>query len=270
MNLLRRVGRIALWFAVAGNAALAQTPEPPEPVAGQAGKDVVWIPSPRDMVEKMLDMARVTPRDYVIDLGSGDGRNVIAAARRGARALGVEYNPDLVGVSRRAAVAAGVADKAAFEQGDMFEADISRATVLILFLLPSNLAKLEAKFRDLKPGIRIVSNTYEISGWYADETGRTTPCPSWCIASLYVVPAKMAGVWRMPEGELMLEQDLQRISGTFELGGISLPVENGWLRGDQISFLVNGVDYSGRVTGDSMEGIAKGRVTRAWNAVRLP
>jgi len=270
MNLLHCAGLIALCCTLAGNAALAQTPEPPQPVEGQAGKDVVWIPSPRDMVEKMLGMARVTPQDYVIDLGSGDGRNVIAAARRGARALGVEYNPDLVAVSRRAAAAAGVAGKAAFVQGDMYEADISQATVLILFLLPDSLAKLSGKFRDLKPGTRIVSNTYEISGWYAEETGRTTPCPSWCVASLYVVPAKVAGIWRLPEGELTLGQDLQNVSGTFELDGVSLPVENGWLRGNEISFTLNGVAYSGRVNGDTMAGTAKGRTTRAWHAVRLP
>jgi SAM-dependent methyltransferase len=261
---------IALCFAIAGSAALAQTSEPPfKPIEGQAGKDVVWIPSPRDMVEKMLDMARVTPQDYIVDLGSGDGRNVIAAARRGAQALGVEYNPDLVAVSRRAAAAAGVADKATFLQGDMFEADISQATVLILFLLPDNLAKLAGKFRDLKPGTRIVSNTYEISGWYADETGRTTPCPTWCIAHLYVVPAGVAGTWALPDGEFTFRQDLQIISGSFDLDGISLPIENGWLRGNGISFTLNAVAYTGRVNGDTMEGIAKGRNTRTWKAVRL-
>jgi len=173
-------------------------------------------------------------------------------------------------VSRRAATAAGVADKATFVLGDMFEADISRATVLILFLLPDNLAKLAAKFRNLKPGTRIVSNTYEISGWYADETGRTTPCPSWCIASLYVVPARVAGAWRLPDGELTLVQDLQLISGSFELDGIRLPVENGRLRGNEINFTINRVNYAGRVDGDTMGGTATGRVTRAWNAVRLP
>ncbi|MBI1989282.1 MAG: methyltransferase domain-containing protein [Betaproteobacteria bacterium] len=270
LDLMRCARLIAFCCTLAANAALAQTPQPVQPVEGQAGKDVVWIPSPRDMVEKMLEMARVTPQDYVIDLGSGDGRNVIAAARRGARALGVEYNPDLVAVSRRAAAAAGVADKAAFVQGDMYEADISQATVLILFLLPDSLARLSGKFRDLKPGTRIVSNTYEVSGWYADETGRTTPCPSWCIASLYVVPAKVAGTWRLPDGELTLRQDMQSASGAFELDGISLTVENGWLRGNEISFSLNGVAYSGRVNGDTMEGTAKGRTTRAWHAIRLP
>src|SRR5262249_31116519 len=141
-----------------------------QPIAGQAGKDVVWIPSPDSTVEKMLDIAHVTADDYVIDLGSGDGRNVIAAAKRGAHALGVEYNPDLVALSKRAAAAAGVSDKTAFMQGDMYEADISQATVLPLFLQPANLSKLAPKFLKLKPGARIVSNTYEIGGgWEPDE-----------------------------------------------------------------------------------------------------
>jgi SAM-dependent methyltransferase len=237
---------------------------------GDPGKDVVWIASPQATVEMMLDLARVTPQDYVIDLGSGDGRNVIAAAQRGARALGVEFNPDLVAVSRRAAIAAGVADKATFVEGDMFAADISQATVMILFLLPDNLQKLAAKLRALKPGARIVSNTYEIVGWSADETRRTSPCPSWCVASLYRVPADIAGVWRMTDAELALDQDLQLVFGTYETGGISVRIEGGRLAGNDIRFKVNGVDYEGRVSGDTMEGVAKGRITRAWRATRTP
>jgi SAM-dependent methyltransferase len=266
MKLFLRACIAALCFAAAGNAALAQTP----PMEGQPGKDVVWIASPPDMVEKMLDMAHVTPQDYVIDLGSGDGRNVIAAAKRGARARGVEYNPELVALSRRTAADAGVADKATFVEGDMFEADISQATVMILFLLPDNLRKLGPKLRALQPGARIVSNTYEIGGWYPDETAQTTPCRTWCVAHLYTVPVDVAGTWRLPDGELTLEQDLQLVFGTFDVGGISVRIEHGRLRGDLISFTLNGVAYSGRVTGDAMEGVAKGRTTRAWNAVRVP
>ncbi len=236
---------------------------------GQEGKDVVWIPSPADMVEKMLDMARVTPRDYVVDLGSGDGRNVIAAAKRGAQALGVEYNPDLVELSKRAAATEGVAEKATFIQGDMFAADISRATALILFLIPDNLTRLAPKFLGLRPGTRIVSNTYEIGGgWEPDETGRLDACASWCIAHLYIVPAKVSGTWRMPDGVLTLEQAFQYVTGTYETNGISLPVEDGRVRGDEIRFAVNRVEYSGRVSGDSMEGVAKGRITSAWAAQR--
>src|SRR3990172_1040881 len=134
------------------------------PQVGQAGKDVVWVPTPPELVEAMLDMAKVTPQDYVIDLGSGDGRNVIAAARRGARALGVEYNPKMVALSTRNAAAAGLAGRAAFVEGDMYEADISKASVMALFLLPSNMLQLRPKFLDLRPGSRIVSNTFGIEG----------------------------------------------------------------------------------------------------------
>ena len=164
----------------------------PEPYVGQPGKDVVWVPTPHSLVEKMLDMAKVTAKDYVIDLGSGDGRNVIAAAKRGARALGVEYEAQLVTIARRNAQAAGVAERAKFVQGDMFEADISRATVLALFLLPDNLRKLKPKFEaQLKPGTRIVTNGFEIDGWQAKEIAKIDrDCGGWCTAYLYVVPAK--------------------------------------------------------------------------------
>ena len=162
-----------------------------EPTPGQAGKDVVWVPTPAELVEKMLDMAQVTPQDIVIDLGSGDGRNVIAAAKRGARAIGFEYNPEMVALSRRLAKEAGVADSATFIEGDMFEADISKATVLALFLLPSNLDKLAPKFLALKPGTRIVNNTFNVTGWEADATEKVEgSCTSWCTAMLNIVPAQ--------------------------------------------------------------------------------
>ena len=158
---------------------------------GDPGKDVVWIASPRDMVEKMLDLARVTPQDYVIDLGSGDGRNVIAAAKRGARALGVEFNPDMVALAQKLAADAGVSDKATFVQGDMYEADISSASVLALFLLPRNLEQLKAKMLAMKPGSRIVLNTFAIPDWKPDVTEKITgDCTAWCTALLYYVPAK--------------------------------------------------------------------------------
>ena len=257
-----------LCLLIASSAAIAQLPANTyKPVAGQPGKDVVWIPTPDITLEKMLDMAQVTPRDFVIDLGSGDGRMVIAAAKRGARAHGVEFNPDLVALSQRAAVAAGVAETATFAQGDMFEADISKATVMPLFLLPSHLSTLAPKFLMLKPGARIVSNTYEISGWEPDETVHTTPCLSWCIAHLYVVPGQAAGVWRLADGELLaLEQSFQIIYGTYQIDNVVLPIENGRLRGEEIHFSVNNVSYSGRIKGGTMAGIAQGRNSRSWSA----
>jgi len=246
-------------------AATAQTYQP---IAGQSGKDVVWIPSPDSTVEKMLDIAHVTADDYVIDLGSGDGRNVIAAAKRGAHALGVEYNPDLVALSKRAAAAAGVSDKTAFMQGDMYEADISQATVLPLFLQPANLSKLAPKFLKLKPGARIVSNTYEIGGgWEPDETARTEPCKSWCITHLYVVPAQIAGTWQLADGTwLMLEQNFQKLYGSYQIDNTAVSIENGRLHGYEISFKINNIQYSGRVNGDTMQGVAQGRTTTDWRA----
>jgi len=242
-----------------------------EPIVGQEGKDVVWVPTPPVLVEKMLDMAGVTAKDFVMDLGSGDGRNVIAAAKRGARALGVEYNPDMVELSRRAAEKEGVAGKAAFVQGDMYEADISKATVLALFLLTENLNKLVPKFLDMRPGSRIVVNGFEIDGWKADETGRADgDCGSWCSAYLYIVPAKVAGGWALGTGTLVLEQKFQHVSGTLTRDGKSMPITNGRLRGDEIRFTVGSVSYVGRVNGNTMRGEAKGAAATAWTAVRKP
>jgi len=273
LSVLRRVFCISLascFISVAASAVPAEeTGKPFEPVSGQAGKDVVWVPTPPVLVEKMLDMARVTPQDYVMDLGSGDGRNVIAAAKRGARALGVEYNPDMVELSRRIAANEGVADKVTFVQGDMYEADISQATVLALFLLTENLNKLVPKFLGLNPGSRIVVNGFEIDGWKADETGRADgDCGSWCTAYLYIVPARVAGTWQLPRGRLRLEQKFQELTGTLSSGGTSTPITNGRLRGSQISFTAGGADYVGRVDGDSMSGDLKGGSTGDWRAVR--
>ena len=256
----------AVLVLAAASANAQSTSETYQPKVGQPGKDVVWVPNPEDMVEKMLDLAQVTPNDFVIDLGSGDGRNVIAAARRGARALGVEYNPELVEYSKRNATKAGVADKAQFVQGDMFEADISKATVMALFLLPDNLKKLTPKFLDLKPGTRIVANTFGIEGWTPDEQKAFEDgCTSWCNIMLWIVPAKVAGTWKMPDGQLTLTQDFQMVSGT--LG--SSPIQDGRMRGDQITFVADGAQYSGKISGDTIVGTVKtGSNERKWTATR--
>jgi SAM-dependent methyltransferase len=237
-----------------------------KPIVGQEGKDVVWVPTPPVLVEKMLDMAKVTPQDFVMDLGSGDGRNIIAAAKRGARAVGVEYNPSMVELSTRAAHDEGVGDRAKFVQGDMYEADISQATVLALFLLPENLRRLTPKFLDLKPGTRIVANHFGIEGWDADETARTEgECMAWCTALLYIVPAKVAGTWKLPQGELALEQKFQVVSGSYTSNGATVPVNNGKLNGDRITFAIGDTEYSGRVAGDAMQGTVAGS---GWTATR--
>jgi SAM-dependent methyltransferase len=256
-------------------AAAAQTPQAPaaqkpfEPYSGQPGKDVVWVPTPMEVVERMLDMAKVTPQDYVMDLGSGDGRNIIAAAKRGATAVGVEFNADMVELSRRHAAEAGVGSKATFIQGDMYEADISKATVLALFLLPHNLNKLTPKFLALKPGSRIVGNTFAPDGWTADESETVSgECVSWCTSLLWIVPARVEGTWKTPQGELSLKQEFQMVSGTLTMNGTSVPV-SGKLRGDLITLTAGSAEYAGRVTGDTMEGNVKGGSAGSWSATRV-
>jgi SAM-dependent methyltransferase len=261
---------ISVALAATTLGAQAQGPAKPfEPTVGQAGKDVVWVPTPQEVVEKMLDMAKVTPQDYVMDLGSGDGRNIIAAAKRGATAVGVEFNPDMVALSRRQAAAAGVAEKATFIQGDMYEADISKATVLALFLLPHNLTKLTPKFLALPPGTRIVGNTFGPEGWTADETENVGgDCASWCTSLLWIVPARVEGTWKLPQGELALKQEFQILSGTLTSNGTSTPV-TGRMRGDLISFNAGPVEYAGRVSGDAMQGTTKGTSGSGnWTASR--
>jgi SAM-dependent methyltransferase len=272
-HLFRSFAIIALAFA-GFTAARAQTPAqagPPaageyKPTVGQPGKDVVWVPSPEATVEKMLDVAQVTAQDYVYDLGSGDGRNVIAAAKRGARAHGVEYNPDMVELSRRNAEQAGVASRATFTRGDMYEADFSQATVLALFLLPDNLNKLRAKFEDLTPGTRIVVNTFGIDGWSAEQTLELTDnCTSWCSVLLYIVPAKVNGAWESDAGTLQLKQTAQAITGS--LGTAS--IEGGRVRGDQVSFTAGGAQYVGRVAVGTLTGTVKSAAgEHPWKATR--
>lgn len=264
-----------LFTLVAASAAAQEAPKPAEPFvprSGQAGKDVVWVPSPPDMVNKMMEVAKVTPSDYVIDLGSGDGRNVIAAAKLGANALGVEYNPDMVALSERLAREAGVADKAKFVRGDMYEADISKASVMALFLLPVNMNRLAPKFYNLKPGSRVVANTFGIDGWEPD--ARTTlpqesECESWCEVLLWIVPAKVAGTWTSANGNLTLTQEYQMVQGTITIDGKPQTVTMGRLRGEEISFIAGGLTYKGKVTDNRIEGtVTTPSGTTPWRAAR--
>jgi precorrin-6B methylase 2 len=254
MTLIYPVAALTLSFALVTQQATPPA-KPFEPYSGQPGKDVVWVPTPPELVEKMLDMAKVTPQDVVMDLGSGDGRNIIAAAKRGARAVGVEYNPDMVALSRRLAKEAGVADKATFIEGDMYQADISKATVLALFLLTSNLDKLKDKFLALPPGTRIVLNTFGVTGWQADETETVGgECQTWCTSMLVIVPANVAGTWKLPQGQLTLQQEFQMLTGELVAGTAGTPVQTGKLRGDQITLTIGGTTYTGKVSGDRIEG----------------
>jgi hypothetical protein len=257
-------------------AALAQQTAPPQsgykPEIGQAGKDVVWVPSAPALVEKMLDLAKVTAQDYLIDLGSGDGPIVIGAARRGATALGIEYNPEMVELSKRNAQAAGVSDKATFMKADIFESDFSQATVITMFLLPQLNLKLRPKLLDLKPGTRIVSNTFTMDDWLPDDTVRAgDSCETWCLALLWIIPAKVQGTWKLPQGELNLSQQFQVVTGTLTGTRGALSVENGKMNGSEIAFTVDGARYRGKVNGDTMTGTREpvdGK-SEAWTATRV-
>ena len=265
LNLYRQFAlALSLSVALASGIAQAQPAKEYEPEVGQAGKDVVWVPTPQALVDKMLDMAKVTPKDYVIDLGSGDGRTVITAAKRGSKALGIEYNPDMVELSKRSAAKEGVSDKASFMKADLFESDFSQAQVITMFLLPSINVKLRPKILDLKPGTRIVSNSFDMEEWKPDETATVEGCDNWCTAHLWIVPAKVGGTWKLPQGELTLKQTFQMISGTLKNGNAATQV-SGKLNGDQITFTAGKVQYSGRVSGNSMEGTAGGN---KWSATR--
>jgi precorrin-6B methylase 2 len=254
-----------LSLALFSASAAAQTGQKPpyEPQVGQAGKDVVWVPTPQVLVEKMLDLAKVTPQDLVIDLGSGDGRTVITAAKRGATAIGVEYNPDMVALSQFNAKEAGVADKATIVRGDIFEYDFSKANVLTMFLLPSINMKLRPKILDMRPGTRIVTNSFTMEDWEADQTETVTDdCTSWCTAHLWIVPAKVDGTWTMPSGSLTIKQEFQNFTGT--LG--STAISGGKLRGADIEFTVGGQKYTGTVSGNTMKGTSANG--QSWTATR--
>jgi SAM-dependent methyltransferase len=272
MTALRHVRATALasLLLTACASVLAQTQTPPttyEPSVGQAGKDVVWVPTPQELVDKMLDMAKVTPRDYVIDLGSGDGRTVITAAKRGVRAHGIEYNPEMVELSKRNAVKEGVTEKASFAQADLFKSDFSRASVITMFLLPDINLKLRPKILGLKPGTRVVSNSFTMGEWTADETATVgNGCSSWCTAYLWIVPAKVDGTWKLPQGELALKQEFQMVTGTLRTEGKTMPLQDGKVRGDEIVFTAGGVRYSGKVNGTRIDGSTRNGA--AWSATR--
>ena len=250
---------VGVLFALFSIGGLAQAPAASSytPEVGQEGKDVVWVPTPQALVDKMLDMAKVTAKDTVYDLGSGDGRTVITAAKRGARAYGIEYNPDMVALSQRNAEQAGVSKSATFRKADLFETDLSKATVITMFLLPDINLKLRPKILALKPGTRVVSNTFTMGEWEADrkETlDSNAGCTSsWCTALLWIVPAQASGTHKLAQGELTLAQEFQKLSGTLKTaGGETLPVE-GRVRGNAVSFTAGGHEYRGRVTARGLE-----------------
>jgi SAM-dependent methyltransferase len=240
------------------------------PHVGQAGKDVIWVPTPEELVNKMLEIAEVSAKDFVIDLGSGDGRTVIAAAKLGARALGIEYNPDMVELSKKNAADAGVSDKTKFIQADLFECDLSEATVITMFLLPEINLKLRPRLLDLKPGTLIVSNTFTMGDWEPDyEVMTEENWNSWYTALLWIIPAKVEGAWKLPQGELIFQQEFQIVYGTFKSGNKNSTINDGRLNGDTFTFSVDGEAYTGHVYEKTIEGtITTGSTKKDWFATR--
>ena len=268
MSARRATGLLVViaFVSMAYVAAHAQAATKPfEPTVGQAGKDVVWVPTPQALVEKMLDLAKLTPQDFLMDLGSGDGRTVITAAKRGATAQGIEYNPDMVELSKKNAAAAGVTAKATFVKADLFETDFSKAQVITMFLLPSINMRLRPQILKMRPGTRIVANTFTMEDWEPD-TSETIggDCTSWCTAHLWIVPAQVQGTWQAGQNALTLTQKFQNVTGT--LG--STAITGGKLRGDEITFSAGGTKYTGKVNGNSISGTMSGGSSGSWSATK--
>jgi len=276
MELNMKIANRAVFFAsavlllcvAAPGIGWAQEPAKEyEPSVGQEGKDVIWVPTPDYLVEAMLDMAKVTTDDFLMDLGSGDGRIVIAAAKRGVRAVGFEFNPDMVALSKKNAEKAGVSDKASFVNADIFETDFSRATVITMYLLPHLNLKLRPIILDLKPGTRIVSHAFTMGEWAADQTVEK----EYRTAYLWIVPAKVEGVWKWQDesgkAELSLTQEFQNLKGTLKVDGKERPLKALKLEGDRISFGGGDCEYAGRANGHAIDGTVKlnGREQK-WSA----
>jgi len=245
------------------------------PKVGQPGKDVIWVPTPNALVERMLEMAKATPKDYIVDLGSGDGRTVIAAAKRGIRALGIEYNPDMVALSIKNAELEKVGDRAKFVQGDVFATDFSQATVVTMYLLSSLNLKLRPTLLNMKPGTRVVSHAFNMGDWSPDETATVEGY----TAYLWIIPAKVQGRWHVsgPAGpfELTLDQTYQKITGKVAGKGLAPNVTDPALQGNEIAFTLvdaNGrfLRFRGNVNGNAIEGTAQtpGSAEVRWTARR--
>ena len=267
-------------LAVFGGAASAAEYKP---VVGQEGKDVIWVPTPEALVERKLNMAGLKKNEVHFDLGSGDGRTVIMAAKKfGARATGVEFNADMVELSRKSAEKEGVSARAQFIRGDIFQTDFTGADVVTLYLLPSLNLKLRPTILDMKPGTRVVSHAFTMGDWQADQVdtveGRT--------AYMWTVPAKVEGTWRIESSdisarsiELTLRQQFQNIEGLVKIDDKTSQFRNPRLAGDRIMFSVIEVtgpastvrrDFVGRVNGNRMEGSFKtGEAAETkWTATR--
>jgi hypothetical protein len=256
---------VALVAVAAG--AVAQQREGP-------ALDVPFVPTPPEVVERMLQMVDVRPDDFVIDLGSGDGRIAIAAAGKGARALGVDIDPQRVREAHENARKAGVEGKVTFRRENLFDTRIGEATVLTMYLLPDVNMRLRPRILDeLRPGTRVVSHAFDLADWKADQHAEIGHRRIF----MWVVPAKVAGRWRLESGTesftLTLEQRYQTIEGSAQIGGMTVQISNGVLHGTEIAFaLPDGRRFHGRVAGDRMESLPSAtggdKATNSWRATR--
>jgi len=239
--------------------------------------DVPFVPTPPAVVDRMLQMVDVKPGDFVIDLGSGDGRIAIAAAKKGARALGVDIDPERVREARENARKAGVEDKVTFRQENLFDTRIVEATVVTMYLLPDVNMRLRPRILDeLKPGTRVVSHAFDLVDWKADQYAEVGHRRIF----MWVVPAKVAGRWLVQGGPesftLVLQQKFQRIEGSVETGGQTVQIGDGNLRGTEIRFtLPDGRIFRGGVAGDRMEALPatagdNDNTMRGWRATKAP
>jgi len=260
---LRRPFSAAVSLCIAAAFTVSLVALQDGPTFGQDGKDVEWVPTPEELIDTMLRMAEVTATDQVIDLGSGDGRMVVAAAKIGAQALGVEYDPALVQFSKALAQDEGVDSKASFIEADLFTVPLDDATVITMFLLPDLNIKLRPRLLNLRPGTRIVSNTWDMGDWIADETVQLDPCPGFCTALLWHVPAQVAGSWTTDDEQFLLEQNFQYVTGSRKKNGTTQNITGGRLTGADIVFRIESSLYQAQFSGATL----RGTVTTNGNSV---
>jgi SAM-dependent methyltransferase len=232
-----------------------------QPSVGQDGKNVIWVPTPDALMQVMLEVVNIQSNDVLYDLGSGDGKIVITAAQRYAiEAVGIEYNPDLVSLARRNALRAGVEGKVTFIQGDIFKEDFSKASVLALYLLPELNIRLKPTILAMRPGTRVVSNTFNMGSWPADITIELDDSSR---AYYWVVPAKVEGRWRLddpaskPVGQLEIRQDFQILSGGLLLNGERLAILSGRMQGESITFTYGSQTPAGSTARGTFEGMVQ-------------
>jgi hypothetical protein len=271
MSLIRSSAAIAFAGVLATMSVAADARDRSEcdrdykPQVGQAGKDVVWVPTPDEVVQRMLRMAKVTPQDIVYDLGAGDGKIAIAAGKMGATAIGIEYNPDMARLAQCYVLAEGMGDRVKIIQGDVFKEDFSKATVVTMYLLPELNLRLRPTILNMRPGTRVTSHQFTMGDWEADETAEV----DYRTAYLWIVPAKVEGTWTLREQggnesyTVNLKQKYQKISGEVTAGGAKQPLVGATVQGDQIRFAFNdakGVTrtLTGTVRGNEINGVLKG------------